>query len=207
MFGIFNNTSEIAEAKILFGSTEETKEELQERKSPFDGVVVSMVPVCNAEDTVRALNIAKRAAKDAAKSPLSQRILWLEDVAQRLNDEKEAFAAMLAREVAKPIAFSRIEVERCVETVRVTAMELANLHGETIPTDIMPSGKKTLAYFKREPVGVVACITPFNFPLNLVAHKIAPALGSGNMWYLSLHQKRLWLAICLLSFLWIQSMP
>lgn len=180
MFGIFNNTSEIAEAKILFGSTEETKEELQERKSPFDGAVVSMVPVCNAEDTVRALNIAKRAAKDAAKSPLSQRILWLEDVAQRLNDEKEAFAAMLAREVAKPIAFSRIEVERCVETVRVTAMELANLHGETIPTDIMPSGKKTLAYFKREPVGVVACITPFNFPLNLVAHKIAPALGAGN---------------------------
>ena len=59
-------------------------------------------------------------------------------------------------------------------------MELANLHGETIPTDIMPSGKKTLAYFRREPVGVVACITPFNFPLNLVAHKIAPALGAGN---------------------------
>jgi acyl-CoA reductase-like NAD-dependent aldehyde dehydrogenase len=87
---------------------------------------------------------------------------------------------MLAKEVAKPIAFSRIEVERCVETIRVTAMELAHLHGETIPTDIMPSGKKTLAYFRREPVGVVACITPFNFPLNLVAHKIAPALGAGN---------------------------
>ncbi len=180
MFKIFDNTSDIAEAKIFFGSSEETKEKIQERKSPFDNAVVSTAPVCNADDTVKALKIAKKAAKGAARSPLSQRILWLEDVAKRLSDEKEAFAVMLAREVAKPITFARIEVERCVETVRLTAMELAHLHGETIPTDIMPSGKKTLAYFRREPVGVVACITPFNFPLNLVAHKIAPALGAGN---------------------------
>jgi len=180
MFRIFDNTSDIAEAKIFFGSNEETKEKVQERISPFDGAVVSTAPICDVDDTIMALHIAKKAAKDAAKSPLSQRILWLEDVAKRLNEEKEAFAMILAREVAKPIAFSRIEVERCIETIRVTTMELANLHGETIPTDIMPSGKKTLAYFRREPVGVVACITPFNFPLNLVAHKIAPALGAGN---------------------------
>ncbi len=180
MFRIFDNTPDIAEAKIFFGSTEETKEKMQERKSPFDDAVVSSAPVCDADDTVKALKIAKKAAKGAAKSSLSQRILWLEDVAKRLDEEKEAFAVMLAREVAKPITFARIEVERCVETVRLTAMELAHLHGETIPTDIMPSGKKTLAYFRREPVGVVACITPFNFPLNLVAHKIAPALGAGN---------------------------
>ena len=180
MFRIFDNTSDVAEAKIFFGSNEETKETLQERRSPFDGTVVSTAPVCDADDTIMALHIAKRVAKEAAKSPLSQRILWLEDVAKRLAEEKESFAMMLAREVAKPVAFSRIEVERCVETIRVTAMELANLHGETIPTDIMPSGKKTLAYYRREPVGVVACITPFNFPLNLVAHKIAPALGAGN---------------------------
>ena len=172
--------STIAQAKIFFGSIEENKEVQQERKSPFDSTVVSSAPVCDAEDTLKALNIAKAASKTAAKSPLSQRILWLEDVAKRLMEEKEAFALMLAKEVAKPIAFSRVEVERCVETIKITAMELANLSGETLPTDIMPSGKKTLAYFKREPVGVVACITPFNFPLNLVAHKIAPALGAGN---------------------------
>ncbi len=172
--------SNIAQAKIFFGSTEENKEAQQERKSPFDSAVVSTAPVCDVDDTLKALNIAKAASKAAAKSPMSQRIMWLEDVAQRLTEEKEAFALMLAKEVAKPIAFSRIEVERCVETIKITAMELANLSGETLPTDIMPSGKKTLAYFKREPVGVVACITPFNFPLNLVAHKIAPALGAGN---------------------------
>jgi len=172
--------SPIAQAKIFFGSTQENKSTQQARKSPFDNAVVSSAPVCDADDTTRALQIAKSATKVAAKSPLSQRILWLEDVAKRLAEQKEDFALMLAKEVAKPITFSRIEVERCVETIRLTAMELANLHGETIPTDIMPSGKRTLAYFRREPVGVVACITPFNFPLNLVAHKIAPALGAGN---------------------------
>ena len=170
----------IAQAKIFFGSIEENKTQQQERTSPFDGTVVSSAPVCDAEDTIKALQIAKNATKTAASTPLSQRILWLEDVAVKLAAQKEDFALMLAKEVAKPITFSRIEVERCVETIRLTAMELANLHGETIPTDIMPSGKKTLAYFRREPVGVVACITPFNFPLNLVAHKIAPALGAGN---------------------------
>ena len=172
--------STIAQAKIFFGSTEENKDAQQERMSPFDGAVVSRAPVCDADDTVKALKIAKVATKAAAKSPLSQRVLWLEDVAKRLTEQKEDFALMLAKEVAKPIAFSRIEVERCVETIKITVMELANLSGETLPTDIMPSGKKTLAYFRREPVGVVACITPFNFPLNLVAHKIAPALGAGN---------------------------
>ena len=172
--------SKVAQAHIFFGSTQENKTAQQERQSPFDGEVVSSAPVCNAEDTIRALKIAKSATKVAAKSPLSQRILWLEDVAKKLAEQKEDFALILAKEVAKPIAFSRIEVERCVETVRLTAMELSSLHGETIPTDVMPSGKKTLAYFRREPVGVVACITPFNFPLNLVAHKVAPALGAGN---------------------------
>jgi len=180
MFGIFDNDAQVAEAKICFGSKEESREKVQERKSPYDGKVVSTAPICDVEDAICALKVAELASKEAKKSTLSQRILWLEDVAKRLHEEKEAFAIMLAREVAKPIAFSRIEVERCVETVRLTAMELANLHGETIPTDIMPSGKKTLAYYRREPVGVVACITPFNFPLNLVAHKIAPALGAGN---------------------------
>lgn len=172
--------SQVAQAKIFFGSTEENKEIQQTRKSPFDGSVVSTAPVCDSEDTLRALKIAKAASKAAARSPLFQRVLWLEDVAKRLTEEKESFALMLTKEVAKPIAFSRIEVERCVETIKITVMELANLGGETLPTDIMPSGKKTLAYYRREPVGVVACITPFNFPLNLVAHKIAPALGAGN---------------------------
>jgi len=179
MFGLFKNKEEES-VKVFFGSTRESKEKTAERKSPFDRKVVSVVPVCDAEDTKRALKIAEAAKENAAKVPLSQRINWLEDVAHTLTQEREAFALTLTDEVAKPIAFSRIEVDRCIETIKITIAELANLHGETIPTDLMPSGKRTMAYYRRDPAGVIACITPFNFPLNLVAHKIAPALGAGN---------------------------
>ena len=177
MFGTFDDK---VEAKIFFGSTKETKEEKSERCSPYNGIVVSLAQVCTAEDAEKALKIAEKAAPAAAKVPMSQRILWLQDVATKLQLFREEFAEMLAKEVGKPIAFARVEVDRCCETILLTTLELANLNGETIPTDIMPSGKKTLAYYRREPVGVVVAITPFNFPLNLVAHKIAPALAAGN---------------------------
>jgi len=180
MFGLFENKEEDRSVKVFFGSTEEDKTATAERKSPFDGKVASVVPICDAEDAQRALKIAEAAKEKAAKVPLSQRIQWLEDVVHTLTQEREAFALTLTDEVAKPIAFSRIEVDRCIETIKVTIAELANLHGETIPTDLMPSGKQTMAFFRRDPAGVVVCITPFNFPLNLVAHKIAPALGAGN---------------------------
>ena len=180
MFGIFHSNHQINDAKIFMGSDEETRDRLLERKSPYSGEVVSSAPLCTAEDTERALKIAETAAIEAKKTPLHQRISWLEDVANMLEEYHEDMAMTLVNEVAKPLAFARVEVDRCIETIRLTAKELIALHGETIPTDIAPSGKKTIAYFTRVPVGVVACITPFNFPLNLVAHKIAPALGAGN---------------------------
>ena len=83
-------------------------------------------------------------------------------------------------EVGKPITFARVEVERCIETIMLSAETMRTMHGETINTDAMASGKKTLSLFRREPVGVVVAITPFNFPLNLVAHKLGPALVAGN---------------------------
>jgi acyl-CoA reductase-like NAD-dependent aldehyde dehydrogenase len=174
---MFNKTKE---AKIYFGSNEEIKEQKQKRVSPYNGEVVSISQLCDANDAKKALQIAQNATKEAAKVPMSQRILWLEDVARKLQVFRENFANILADEVAKPISFARVEVDRCSETILLTTLELANLNGETIPTDIMPSGKKTLAFYTKVPVGVCVCITPFNFPLNLVAHKIAPALGAGN---------------------------
>ncbi len=167
-------------AHVFFGSSEEKKQEYKPRLSPYSKEEVSRAAICDAADAERALEIAEEAAKEVKKSELSQRIAWMEDVADRLSERKEEFAKVLVDEVAKPLMFARVEVDRCVETIRLSAKAAAESHGETIPTDIMPSGKKTIAYVKREPVGVVACITPFNFPLNLVAHKIAPALAAGN---------------------------
>ncbi len=168
------------EAKIFFGSSEETKEEVTKRESPFDGRVVSTAPRCSAEDAKKALEIAKNAAKAAKKTTLAQRVEWLKDVAKKLRENKEDIARTITDEVGKPIAFARIEVDRCIETVTLSAEFARTMHGETIATDATFSGKKTNAFFVREPVGVVVAITPFNFPLNLVAHKLAPALVSGN---------------------------
>jgi len=168
------------DAKIFFGSNEATKERLSERVSPYSGEVVSRAPICSAEDAKEALKIAQEAAKVARKSTLSQRCEWLFDVAQKLKENKEELARTITDEVGKPIAFARVEVDRCIETVRLSAETMRTMHGETINTDAMASGKKTLSFFRREPVGVVVAITPFNFPLNLVAHKLAPALVAGN---------------------------
>jgi acyl-CoA reductase-like NAD-dependent aldehyde dehydrogenase len=168
------------DAKIFFGSTEAISENFSERKSPYSGDVVSRACICSEEDAIMALNIAKEAAKEAKKSTLSQRCNWLLDVCAKLRENKEDIAQTITDEVGKPITFSRIEVDRCIETVRLSAETMRTMHGETINTDAMASGKKTTAFFTREPAGVVVAITPFNFPLNLVAHKLAPALVAGN---------------------------
>ncbi len=179
MFSLFEQKKE-GRAKIFFGSTQEDREARVEIKNPYSKEVVSSYPVCSAEDAKRALEIAQSASKKAVKAPLHQRIKWLEDVASKLRERENYFTKLIVDEVAKPYIFAKIEVQRCAETIELTAKELINLHGETIATDAMPSGREALAYFKRVPVGVASCITPFNFPLNLVAHKIAPALAAGN---------------------------
>ena len=167
-------------ANIFFGSIEEQRETLENIINPYSKQIVSSYPLCNKQDTIKALNIAQKASVDTKASTISQRIDWLKDVVKQLSKNKEDIAQTLCDEVGKPITFARVEVDRCIETIKLSNIAMINSHGETIATDAMPSGKKTNAYWFREPVGVVACITPFNFPLNLVAHKIAPAIVSGN---------------------------
>ncbi|MEA1892506.1 MAG: aldehyde dehydrogenase family protein [Campylobacterota bacterium] len=168
------------QAKIFFGSTQADKQNRSKRVSPYSNEVVSIAPICEADDAKKALEIAQNATKAAKASTLAQRCSWLLDVAQKLKQNKENIAQTITDEVGKPIAFARVEVDRCIETVTLSAETMRTMHGETINTDAMASGKKTTAFFTREPAGVVVAITPFNFPLNLVAHKLAPALVAGN---------------------------
>lgn len=168
------------QAKIFFGSQEATTDTNSERVSPYSGDVISTAPICSADDAKKALQIAQDTTLAAKASTFAQRCSWLLDVAQKLRDNREDMAKTLTDEVGKPIAFARVEVDRCIETVTLAAETMRTMHGETINTDAMPSGKKTTAFFTREPAGVVVAITPFNFPLNLVAHKLAPALVAGN---------------------------
>lgn len=168
------------QAKILFGSDEAIKSDWVEVKNPYTNSIVSIYPQCDENDAKKALLIAKEAFKDTKRSKLSERIKWLEDVADKLQERREEFAKTITNEVGKPFKFSLIEVDRCIETIKLTISAAIELHGETFSSDAMPSGKESVSFFKRVPAGVVVAITPFNFPLNLVAHKIVPALAAGN---------------------------
>jgi len=168
------------DAKIFLGSKKVSRDKISQRKSPYDSKIVSTAPICNADDAREVLGVAKSATKTARESSLSQRCSWLLDVASKLKEQKEDIAQTIADEVGKPITFARVEVDRCIETVTLSAETMRTMHGETINTDAFASGRKTTAFFSRVPAGVVVAITPFNFPLNLVAHKLAPALVAGN---------------------------
>ncbi len=168
------------EAKIFFGDVEVGKTKISEIYNPYNNKLVSQYPVCDASDAKEALKIAQKAFVDNKSIPLSQRILWLEDVIEGLKKNQEDIAKTITDEVGKPISSSRVEVQRCIETLCLSISAAIEHHGETYNSDAMPSGRKTLSFFKRVPVGVAVLITPFNFPLNLIAHKLGPALISGN---------------------------
>jgi acyl-CoA reductase-like NAD-dependent aldehyde dehydrogenase len=168
------------ETKIFFGDVEVNKTKSGEVKNPYNSRVVSRYPICDSSDAKEALSIAKRAFESNREITLSQRVEWVEDVIKSLQKDQERFAKIITDEIAKPIKFARIEVQRCIETLRLSISAAINLDGETFNSDAMPSGKKTISYYKRVPIGVATLITPFNFPLNLIAHKLAPALLAGN---------------------------
>lgn len=165
---------------MFLGSQEVKKTSYESRLNPYNKKEVSRVAICDINDAKEALNIAKTAIRETKKSTLAQRCEWLLDVAQKLKEQKEDIAQTITDEVAKPISFSRIEVDRCIETIILSSETMRVMGGETFNTDATFSGKKTTAFYTREAAGVVVAITPFNFPLNLVAHKLAPALVAGN---------------------------
>jgi len=168
------------EAMVFFGSSETNGKNISERRNPYTNDVVSRFPICDAEDAKKALEIAKKTTFRAKNTPLHRRIAWLEDVAKKMEEQKEDLAKTITDEVAKPISLALSEIERGIETIRATILYASSLEGESFDSTMMASGKKTLSFYKREPVGVVVAITPFNFPINLALHKLAPALLAGN---------------------------
>jgi acyl-CoA reductase-like NAD-dependent aldehyde dehydrogenase len=97
-----------------------------------------------------------------------------------IRERREEFARTIATEAGKALKYARIEVDRGIGTFTFAAEEAKRMHGETVPLDAIPSGEGYFGYYVRRPVGVIVGISPFNFPLNLVAHKVAPALAAGN---------------------------
>ncbi|WNS77657.1 aldehyde dehydrogenase family protein [Bacillus sp. DTU_2020_1000418_1_SI_GHA_SEK_038] len=148
--------------------------------SPYSGKVIAEIPAATVEEIDRGLEAAFNARKIMAAMPSHQRAQILEKVVFLLEKRADEAAEVIATEAAKPISAARTEVARTIQTYKFAAEEAKRIHGETIPLDAAPGGEGRLAYTVREPIGVIGAITPFNFPMNLVAHKVGPAIASGN---------------------------
>ncbi len=153
--------------------------EALEVRSPWDQGLVGRVTVATRADARQAVNHAVASIRRTRALPRWKRREILEDVATALIEQKERFAKLIVAEAGKPLRLARTEVDRAVLTFKTAAEEAARLGGETIPLDLTEGNENRWGLVQRFPVGPVLAITPFNFPLNLVAHKAAPAIAAG----------------------------
>ncbi len=151
-----------------------------EVKNKYNGETVAMISSARREDVDAAIAAAERAALVMADMPAYRRAEILLKTAALLRERHEDLAKTIAAEAGKALKFARAEVDRAISTFTIASEEAKRLHGETLPLDAVPSGEGYFGFWLRRPVGVIAAISPFNFPLNLVAHKVAPALAAGN---------------------------
>ena len=147
-------------------------------RAPYDGAVIGEIPAQGPAEVDAAVAVAK-AALAKGPLPLWQRAQILDLAAARLAARRDEFAEIVAREAAKPIKTARMEAERAVGTFQFAAAEARKLGGEMVPLDAIPAGEGKLGFTLRVPIGVVGAIAPFNFPLNLVVHKVGPAIAAG----------------------------
>jgi len=149
-------------------------------RDPFDNSLIDTVPSADHDDVEIALAAAFAARATARKMTTFERSQVLLKTAAIVRDNVEDFAQIIAREGSKTITEARKEAGRTVNTLTISAEEAKRLNGETIPFDSFPGGEQRRGHYERVPIGVVLAITPFNDPLNLVAHKLGPAIAGGN---------------------------
>lgn len=148
--------------------------------NPFNNSIVDTVPSATTDDVELAINSAVSGAKDIAALSGYERYQILRKAADLLEERTEDFARIITLEEGKVISEGRLEVSRAVQTMTLSAEESKRIHGEMVPLDGAPGWAGQLGFTLRVPCGVVAAISPFNFPLNLVCHKVGPALAAGN---------------------------
>jgi glyceraldehyde-3-phosphate dehydrogenase (NADP+) len=148
--------------------------------NPFDGSVIDTVPQAEPADVERAIASAQRGAAVMAELPAHERYRVLHRAAELMEERLEDLGRTITLEEGKVIAEGRGEAARAVQTMTLSAEEAKRLYGETLPLDASPGGEGKFGFTVRVPCGVVVAISPFNFPLNLVCHKVGPALAAGN---------------------------
>lgn len=166
--------------KMLLEGQWVDRSEQVEIRDPEDGSLVDTVPRGSAADMEAALAAAEKGFEETRRLPAHRRMEILNTAADVIEDSREEYARTIAREGIKTIREARIEVTRCLQTLRLSAEEARRLQGETITFDQSPGSENRTGFYQRTPIGVIGAITPFNDPLNLVAHKVGPALAGGN---------------------------
>jgi len=146
---------------------------------PYDGSTVADAPVGDVSLAQQALENALAARETVGRLPSYLRRKVLQSVHSAVLAERDAFVELLVLETGKPLVDCRVEIDRTLLTLETSAEEVARLHGETVPLDLLPSGEGLQGFWVRKPIGVVIGITGFNYPLLLAAHKLAPALAAG----------------------------
>src|SRR6476620_4262401 len=167
----------VAERKLFVAGEWVETGEWVEVRSPYSGELVSRVAKAGADETRRAIDAAEQAMLEPL--PAHKRAEILVKVVAGIARRHDEIARQISDEAGKPLKAARVETSRAMSTYTFAAVEARKLAGEMVPLDAAQAGEGKLGFTLRRPIGVVGAITPFNFPLNLVAHKIAPALAAG----------------------------
>jgi|TARA_Y100000780_G_scaffold231702_1_gene258224 acyl-CoA reductase-like NAD-dependent aldehyde dehydrogenase len=163
---------------MIIGADRVDAPEATEVRSPYDGRVLGTVPTGTAKHLDAAVAVAV-ATLDAGALPTHERAAILDRLAEALTAHQEEFAQSISAEAAKPISTARVEASRAVDTARFSAAVSRTMVSEALTLDASSAGTGKTGFVKRVPIGVVGAISPFNFPLNLVCHKVAPAIAAG----------------------------
>ena len=165
---------------MLIGGKHISGDDLEDVVNPYNNEVIDTIPIAHLQTAQLAIDEANNAKDSLCEMSAFKVSNKLFNVVEKLKSNREDFARLLTLEVGKPINESLVELDRSIETLRLAAEEAKRIYGESVPLDAGLNGKGFFAFTQRLPLGVVAAITPFNYPLNLTIHKIAPAIACKN---------------------------
>lgn len=172
--------AQVEQVKMYVGGKWIGTEQEIEVRDPQNNEIIATVPSATKEDVLHAIEEAKEGVNVAASLSVHERISILKKAAQLMEERINEFAVTIAKEGSKTIREATNEVKRAIETITISAEEARRINGETISFDQRPGSENRVGYYYRFPIGLIVAITPFNDPLNLVAHKVGPAIASGN---------------------------
>ncbi|MFB5661747.1 aldehyde dehydrogenase family protein [Alteribacillus sp. HJP-4] len=173
-------TTRVAGSKMLLAGDWVDRDNKIEVRNPENNEWIDSVPAASGSDVQRAISLAKEGAEIAAEMSVSERMKVLKNAADYIEKHLEEYARTIALESSKTIKEARKEAGRAADVLRLSAEEARRLTGESINFDQVAGNEDRMGYYFRFPVGIIAAITPFNDPLNLVAHKLGPAVAAGN---------------------------